>query len=233
MERQPEIWARPAACTSSQQQYKHLPKNWSQPCLRDEVKGEVCADISWGCSFHPRDYLCPQDHRCHPVGESRAKSAHAVWKLRCRESSSRQNKAKSGDRASRELLLCSQGVGGLQALGPQLGLFPVSSPPPGQIWAPAGLLQQSPGQASDISHCSVTPEGLSGPAQAQDREEIAAQMPTQTFRSQKPCSYCALVIFLQCSPLLLDSGSSRCVARSWAGVSYSVPKGSPQPTQTT
>lgn len=166
MERQPEIWARPAACTSSQQQYKHLPKNWPQPCLRDEVKGEVCADISWGCSFHPRDYLCPQDHRCHPVGESRAKSAHAVWKLRCRESSSRQNKAKSGDRASRELLLCSQGVGGLQALGPQLGLFPVSSPPPGQIWAPAGLLQQSPGQASDISHCSVTPEGLSGPAQA-------------------------------------------------------------------
>lgn len=137
--------------------------------------------------------LCPQDHACHPVGESSAKSAHAAWKRHCRASSSWQKKAKSGelgDRASRELLPCRQGVGGLQAPGPQQGLFPVSSPPPGQIWAPVGLLPQSPGQASDIRHRSAAPGGHVGPAPAQDRALVLCKC------SRRPSGARNLVLFV-------------------------------------
>lgn len=54
---QPEIQARPVEFNSIQQQYKHFTKPMPQPCLRGDVKREVCAHVSWGCRFHLRDCL--------------------------------------------------------------------------------------------------------------------------------------------------------------------------------
>lgn len=186
-----------------------MAKTWPWLCLRGADRGEVCADISRGRRFHPRDCLlasgpctAPGGHTCHPVGKSPAKPPRAAWKIRCRESSSQQNKAKSGesgDWSSRDLLHYSQGwEPSKQRDHAQVcSRFPLLCP------GKAGLLpgQGNPSLGSTDDNqpwqCHPWGGGRSGPAQAEDSKGITVLCKPSHRASgvKKPCSSCALGIF--------------------------------------
>lgn len=169
IQHQSEIWARPVVFNSSQQQYKHLPKPWAQPCLRDDLKGEACADIL-SCSFHARDcllasgpcsapgttcatlWLSPQPNQSGKYTVARAPPAKLKPNQENRQAGSSCSAAKGWETPKQwsHGWVCSQFP--LHCLGKADLLMGQGNP--------------SPGHTDDISHGSATPGGHSGLAQA-------------------------------------------------------------------